>query len=79
MDNQPEALRLAADMSGIFVCEEIHASKAQAIAAELRRLHAENERLRNGLEHIAGSCTGRSVEVARAALNGVSQCEPSSP
>lgn len=31
-------------------------------------LKAENERLRNGLEHIAGSCGGRAAEVAHAAL-----------
>ena len=52
MDNQPEALRLAADMSGIFVSEEIHASKAQAIAAELRRLHAENERKSEAIQKL---------------------------
>lgn len=34
----PEALRLAADLSSIFISEEIHATKARKIAAELRRL-----------------------------------------
>lgn len=37
---QPEALRLAEGLESIFISEEIHATKAQKIAAELRRLHA---------------------------------------
>ena len=36
---QPLALRLAAGLESIFISEEVHATKAQAIAAELRRLH----------------------------------------
>lgn len=36
---QPLALRLAAGLESIFISEELHATKAQAIAAELRRLH----------------------------------------
>lgn len=37
---QPEALRLAVDLEAFFISEEVHATKARAIAAELRRLHA---------------------------------------
>ena len=37
---KPEALRLAEGLESIFISEEIHATKAQKIAAELRRLHA---------------------------------------
>lgn len=40
--------------------------------AHSKVLHAalnEIARLRNGLEHIAGSCEGRAAEVARAALS----------
>ena len=44
-DKQPEALRLAQDLMGIFISEEIHANKAQQIAALLRTQHAEIERL----------------------------------
>lgn len=45
MTNKPisaelqEALQLAADLSSIFISEEVHATKARKIAAELRRLH----------------------------------------
>lgn len=38
-DKQPEALRLAQDLMGIFISEEIHANKAQQIAALLRTQH----------------------------------------
>lgn len=43
MTPQPEALLLAIDLDGIFISEEIHATKAKRIAAELRRLHEAHE------------------------------------
>lgn len=48
---QPHALRLAAGLESIFISEEVHATKAQAIAAELRRLHqSEREGWRHASE-----------------------------
>lgn len=48
---KPEALRLAAGLESIFISEEVHATKAQAIAAELRRLHqSEREGWRHASE-----------------------------
>jgi hypothetical protein len=41
----PEALRHASYLDGFFVGEEVSAFRARQIAAELRRLHHENERL----------------------------------
>ena len=48
----PRALRLANDLESIFISEEITASKAKVIAAELRRLHAENKDFRATCDHL---------------------------
>lgn len=50
MNEKPEALRLADAMWA----GRLDYGIAGEIAAELRRLHAENERLREALEMIAG-------------------------
>lgn len=48
MNEKPEALRLAEELDNGWAGDRPQA------AAELRRLHAENERLREALEMIAG-------------------------
>ena len=52
IDKQPRALRLANDLESIFISEEITASKAKVIAAELRRMHTENEDYGATIDHL---------------------------
>ena len=46
---QPEALRLARELEGVY---PVNIQDQEAAAAELRRLHAENQRLRADMEAV---------------------------
>ena len=46
MSNKPEALKLADELDAMFGATEID----ERVTTELRRLHAENERLNNALQ-----------------------------
>lgn len=68
-NKQPDALRLAQDLMGIFISEEIHANKAQQIAALLRTQHAAIERkdalLRQALDALCLPCDCSSLELSK--------------
>lgn len=65
---KPEALRLAEGLESIFISEEIHATKAQKIAAELRRQHARIADLESQLASIgAGGVSPLKGEAGDAA------------
>lgn len=65
--SKPDALELADRLEGRWA---LHPEMQQA-AAELRRLHAENESLRFALSRIAGRCDAQAAyKIALEALEG---------
>ena len=67
MDQVSEALRLAAELESFYVSEDVSAVKARAIAAELRRLHAENEAMKVFIERTLKAHEAAAREIDRAA------------
>ena len=71
---QPEALRLADALDDEFTQGRISNHTGRKAAAELRRLHAENEALREALQAIVDDATpwgnqaANMAHIARAAL-----------
>lgn len=70
MSTQPEALRLADRLEGRYA---LHPEVQQA-AAELRRLHAENERLEKLCYDYLGELTAlRAAKQMREAINKIKE------
>jgi hypothetical protein len=70
MSTQPEALRLADRLEGRYA---LHPEVQQA-AAELRRLHAENERLEKLCYDCLGELTAlRAAKQMREAINKIKE------
>jgi hypothetical protein len=73
MSTQPEALRLADALEAYWGADLGHDRERQA-AAELRRLHAENERLTNLCYDYTGQITAlRAAEQMRTRIDAMKE------
>jgi hypothetical protein len=73
MTDQPEALRLADALEAFWGADLGHDRERQA-AAELRRLHAENERLTNLCYDYTGQITAlRAAEQMRTRIDAMKE------